>query len=284
MNERGVVLILALAVLILLISLVGGFLFATGSLVLNSGWEETDMKGFWLAEAGLQKALWNLKTPVSGGGQGENWTTGGTTETLADGSYTMVVARWDFALSANDSTASATSTTGSRVASNAIDGDDATFWRSLDPPTPSNPQNLTITFPYTLTLNKVRFLVPAGSSNNRPRRYSWDVSSNGSTWTTVLDHTGSNNSSLNVTDTFSVAANPAAASVKYLRLHVERTGTSSSDVMIATLEAIGSRITSTGTITISGNNYTRTVRQTTVSDDASPQSQVVYIEPDWVEL
>ena len=78
-RERGSILIITLALVILLVSLVGGFLFATGIFISNSGWEETDMKTLWLAEAGLQKAIWNLKTPTGSSGQGESWTTAGTT-------------------------------------------------------------------------------------------------------------------------------------------------------------------------------------------------------------
>lgn len=281
--ERGSILVLALALVILLVSLAGSFLYAAGIFVLNSGWEEADAKLLCLAEAGLQKGIWNLQTPVSGGGQGEGWTTAGTTENLGDGSYTMVVSRYDFALSSNGSTASATSSGSGHPASDAIDNSNSTYWQSGSVPTPSNPQELTITLPYTMTLNKVRFVVPSGSSSNRPRRYSWDVSSDNVTYTTVFDHTNTNNSSLDVTDTFSVADNPAAAEVRYLRLHVERTGSGSARVRIRTLEAIGAKITSTGTIAATGQNYTRTVVQTVVADDGSPESGVSYVQPDWSE-
>lgn len=280
MKPEGFVLIMVLALMIVLISLVGGFLYATSILVLNNGWEETDAKVLWLAEAGLQKGIWYLKTPAPTG-KGEDWPSSSTqtlTENLGDGSYTMVVARWDFALSSNSSTASATSSVAGHAASSAIDNNDTTYWESSSVPTPSNSQELTVTFPYALTLNKVRFLVPFGSTNNHPRRYSWNVSSDGSSWNTVLDHTSSNNSSLDVTDVFSAASN-----VRYLQLHVERTGSGSAHVRIATLEAIGSKITSTGSITAGGNTITRVVSQTVVTDSDSPQNQVAYYEPDWVE-
>lgn len=277
MKPEGFVLIMVLAVMMVLISLVGGFLYATSVLVLNSGWEETDAKVLWLAEAGLQKGIWNLKTPTGSGGQGETWTTAGTTESLGDGSYTMVVARWDFALSSNSSTASATSSASGSPASNAIDNNDATLWGSNAQPSVGTPQDLIITFPYSLTLNKVRFL--ASTTQTRPRDYSWAVSSDGSTYTTVVTTTNTPVGSVDRTDTFSAQSN-----VRYLRLRTTRDGQNNPQrVRILTLEAIGSKITSTGTIITGGNTMTRVVSQTVVTDDASPQNQAAYVEPDWVE-
>ncbi len=274
---------MTVALTILLVSLAGGFLYATGLFIGNSGWEELDSKVFWLAEAGMQRAIWNLKTTAGGGGQGENWTTVGVTENLGDGSYTMVVAAWDFALSANGSTASATSSSSGNPASNAIDGNNTTtYWESNAEPTGGSPQDLIITFPYTLTINKVRFIAP--SSSTVPRDYQWAVSSNGVAYTNV-GAAGSNNATLDVTTTFSVAANPAAASVNYLRLRVTEDGNGNPKrVRVLTVEVAGRRVTSTGTVTASGNTYTRAVRGTVVTDDASPQSQVAYKEPDWLEL
>lgn len=272
--------VMVLALMILLISLTGGFLYAIGVFIGNSGWEETNSQVFWLAEAGMQKAIWNLKTPAGSGGQGENWTTAGTTENLGGGSYTMVVGRWDFALSSNSSTASATSSSAGNPAGNAIDNNASTFWESNVDPTVTA-QDLIITFPYTLTLNKVRFVAP--SAETRPRDYTWAVSSNGVAYTTVV--TVTSNGSNDVTNTFSVAANPAAAGVNFLRLRTTRDGSGApARVRVSTLEAIGSRVTSTGTVTVSGDNYTRLVRQAFVTDDALPQSQVAYKEPDWLEL
>ncbi len=288
MGQGGSVMVMVLALTILLISLAGGFLYATGVFIGNSGWEETDAQVLWLAEAGMQKAVWNLKTPAGSGGQGESWTTVGTTQNLGGGTYTMVVERWDFALASNGATASdnPAQTNSSIGPAKAIDGDNSTYWESHGQPGEEEddndgPQDLIITFPYTLTLNKVHFVSP--SSGARPTDYSWDVSSDGVTYTTVL--TVSNNGATDVTDTFSVAANPAAASVKYLRLRTTRDGPGNPQrVRISLLEAIGSRVTSTGTVTVSGNNYTRSVRQAFVTDDASPQNQVAYKEPDWLEL
>ncbi len=284
MDNRGSILIMTLALVLVLVGLVSGFLYAAGTFTLNSGWEETDMRALWLAEAGLDKAIWSLMTPVASGGQGETWTTAGTTENLGSGSYTMVVDRWDFALAANNATASdSPAQTNSAVGpAKAIDGDDTTYWESKNKPSSGNPQAIIIAFPYTLTVNKVRFLVPSGSSNQAPTDYTWAVSTDGSTYTTVVTVTSggggdgdSGSGASDVTSTFSAQSN-----VNYLKLTVTGVGGGSIGTRIATLEAIGARVTSTGTV----NSISRTVRQTAVADDGSPQNQVSYNEPDWSEL
>jgi hypothetical protein len=252
---RGSVLIMALALVILLVSLVGGYLFTVGALVANSGWEETDAKTLWLAEAGLQKAIWNLKTPAGSGGQGEGWTTAGTTENLGDGTCTMVVERWDFALAANGAAASDNppQTSASKAPAKAIDGNASTYWESKNEPDEDDPQDLIVTFPYLLTINKVRFI--AANADRAPEDYTWDVSTDGITYTTAKTVNG--NGSADRTDTFS-----AQSSVNYLRL---RTTDAEKKLRIKTLEAIGSKITSTGTLTVTGQTYTRTVSQTVVA-------------------
>lgn len=286
MNERGVVLVLTLALLILLISLVGGFLFATGSLVLNGGWEETDTKILWLAEAGLQKAIWYLRTPPSGGGQGDLWPNSSTqtlTENLGDGSYTMVVEKWDFALSSNGSSVTAKSSNGSNIPSRAIDNSSATFWESGSTVTNSNAEWIRIALPYTLTVLRAQFI--AQTSANRPENYTWEVSSDGSSWTVAKSVTG--NSSTTRMDTFTAQSN-----VNYVRLNVTNTGTNNRRVQIQTLEIIGAKITSTGTVVSGGNTLTRSIVDTVVAMDGVtvPTNSTVttpaaaYYEPDWVEL
>jgi len=280
--ERGSVLVLTLALVILLVALAGSFLYAAGVQVLNSGWEETDGKVFWLAEAGLQKAIWNLRTPTSAGGQGEGWTTAGTTESLGDGSYTMVVTRYDFALSTNGSTATAKSSNGSNVPSRAIDNNTSTFWESGSTVTNSNAEWIRIALPYTLTVLKVRFIAPA--SANRPEDYTWEVSADGSSWTTAKSVT--NNSCLDRTDTFT-----AQSGANYVRMNVTNTGTNNRRVRVSTLEIVGSKVTSTGSVTSGGNTLTRAVVQTVSAIDGSTvptcstltTPAVAHVEPDWSE-
>lgn len=278
MNRKGSVMVMTLATMLFLVSLAGAFLFAAGTFALHSGWEETDAKIFWLAEAGLQKAIWNLMTPAGSGGQGETWTTAGTTENFGDGSYTMGVSRYDFALASNGSSASDNPAQGNSSIgpAKAIDRNDSTYWESAGEPKNNSPQDMIIAFPYALNINKVRFLAP--SSATRPRDYTWAVSTDGGTnYTTVV--TVNNNAATNVTNTFSVQTG-----VTHVRLRTTRDGQGNpKNVRVSTLEAIGSKITSTGTVTTGGNTYTRQVQQTVAADDASPQNQVAYYESDWQE-
>lgn len=274
MNERGVVLISTFILMIALTAIVVAFLVmnATQSRVMAS--DIVSAKALWLAEAGVQKSFWNLKTPTGSGGQGENWTTTGTSENLGDGNYTLVVSRYDFALASNGSSASDSpaQTNSSIGPAKAIDGDDATFWESLNEPKSSAPQDLIIAFPYSLTINKVRFLSP--SSNARPQNYTWAVSTDGTSYTTVV--TVNNNNATDVTNTFSAQSN-----VNFLRLRTTQDGSGNpKKVQVSTLEAIGSKITSTGTVA----SFNRKVEQTVVADDASPQNQVAFDQIDWNEI
>jgi hypothetical protein len=122
----------------------------------------------------------------------------------------------------------------------------------------------------------VRFFLESQFSNNRPVDYTWQVSSDGSSFSTAVTVTG--NAATDRTDTFT-----AASTVTHLRLSVTATTASNRAVHIGTLEAIGAKITSTGTVTVTGQNYTRTISQTVVADDASPETEVAYDEPDWAE-
>ena len=273
-DRKGAVLILTFIIMIALTAIAVGFLYMISMQTKGSGYDISSNKALWIAEAGLQKAIWNLKTPSGSGGQGEDWATIGTAENIGDGSYTMVVERWDFALSDNDATVSASSDNGSDVAANAIDSNDLTYWESELKPTPDDPdkppQEIIITFPYTLTINKVRFLVPSGSSQQCPKDYEWQVSSDGASYTTVVS--AKNNVSTDVTDEFTAETN-----VNYLKLYVTKIGGGSTGVRIATLETIGSKVTSTGTV----DALNRKIEQTVVSDDAT---ETAYDEIDWNEI
>lgn len=280
-SRRGTVLILSFMMMIALTSFAANYLYATSIQMKNTGFSGMDDEAFWLAEAGLNKAIWNLMTPTGSGGQGDSWTTAGTIESLGAGSYTMVVDRWDWALSSNSSTASGPSN-GTNVPSNAIDNDNSTYWESALKPLPGRHQAITVRFPYPLTLNKVSFVVPSGSSQEAPKDYTWNVSSDGTTWTSAAA-TVSGNSCVTRTDEFTSVSN-----VVFLQLDVEKIGGSSNGVRIATLEALGSKITSTGTV----NSISRKVSQTaavldgvttpTCSSDL-PTAQA-YAEKDWIEM
>lgn len=275
--QGGAISIFTFVVMLTLIAITVAFLYMISIRIKSSGLELTSGQAFWLAEAGIQKAIWNLKTPVANGGQGEEWTTAGVTESLGDGSYTMVVARYDFALATNGALASASSEQGSYVAANAIDGSDTTYWESISQPSVGNPQEIIILFPFPLVINKVRFLVPNGTTHT-PKNYTWAVSTDGVSYTTVV--TINNNSDGDVTNTFSAASN-----VNYLKLNVTTVGNivppsgppGIPRVRIAALETIGSKLTSAGTVSVMNRKITRTV----VVDDAT---QTAAEEIDWNEI
>ena len=258
-GNKGAVLLFTLMVMIVLTSMVGAYLGFVQASTKSTGAQISDCQAIYLAEAGLHKAIWNLMRTVSNSGQGEGWTTAGTTESLGSGSYTMEVQRWDWALAANNATASASSDDGINVAANAIDGSDATYWQSGSKPTPGNPQEIIISFPYTLTINKVRFYLPSDSSQQRPKAYSWQASTDGISYATVASN--SNNSNTDVTDEFAAQSNVSGGS---------------NGVIVATLETVGSKITSTGTVDV----VNRKIEQTVAVDDASEEA---YDQIDWTE-
>lgn len=272
----GAVLIATLMFQTLLVAIMASSVYLTRIETREVGIQQDEMRTLWLAEAGLQKAVWNVKTPTGSGGQGEDWTTTGTTESLGDGSYTMVVERWDFALSANGSTATASSSSSGNGPGNAIDDVGNTSWESAGSPSSASPEFITIAFPYPLTINKVRFAAP--SPAKRPKDYTYQVSSDGTNFTTVVTVTG--NGAVSRTDTFVAQSN-----VTHVRLHVTATGTAGNPVSIRQWEAIGAKITSTGTISAGtgGVTVTRIIVQTVVADDGSPENQRAYYQTDWVE-
>jgi len=268
---KGAALLFTLMVMIVLTSVVGAYLGLVQCSTRSTGAQISDSQAIYLAEAGLQKAVWYLMRTTANGGKGENWTTTtvGTTESLGDGSYTMVVDRWDWALAANNSTASSNSEVVGFEATKAIDDNVATYWESNGKPQFSNPKNLTIAFPYALTINKVRFIAP--HTDNTPGTYTWAVSTDNVTYTDLGPEV-KNNANVDVTYTFS-----AQSSVNYLRLSVTKAGHPSSNVMVSTVEAIGSKITVTGTV--DGN--CRQIEETVAVDDASEEA---YDQIDWDEI
>ena len=53
--------------------------------------EKNRVRAFYVAEAGIQKAIWDLTTPTGLGGQGTAWRTAGSTESFGGGQYTISV-------------------------------------------------------------------------------------------------------------------------------------------------------------------------------------------------
>ncbi|MFA5103775.1 MAG: hypothetical protein WC527_01175 [Candidatus Margulisiibacteriota bacterium] len=53
--------------------------------------KKASTKAFYIAESGINKAIWYLITSTEAGGKGEAWRTAGTSESFADGAYTISV-------------------------------------------------------------------------------------------------------------------------------------------------------------------------------------------------
>jgi hypothetical protein len=268
-GQRGAVFILSFMVLVTLTSVVASYLYTTSVATKSAGFGEVDDQSVWLSEAGLHKAIWNLMTTTGGGGQGEDWTTASTTENLGAGSYTMVVERWDWALAANGGTAAATSEEPGHEADKVIDGDDVTYWETVTKPLPPGYEHVTITFPYTLTVNKVRYY--ASDAQKSPKEYEWQVSTDGVSFTTVFS---SATGGTDETNEFSPETN-----VNYLRLYVTKIGggAKADGMKVHTVEALGSKITSTGTV----GDISRKIEETIAVDDATTYA---YEQIDWAEI
>ncbi len=236
--------------------LVAVFLFLSAVVTRDTGFQEIDRKNFYLAESGINKAVWYLENTAPDGSTNGSWRTPGVTENLASGSYTMIVENFNLALSSSGATASATSSSGSNTPDRAIDNNMSTWWESNTHPTSGNPQIFTITFPSNSNyyINKARFRLNAGQANNTPRDYTWQVSTNGSSWTTVF--TQNNNTSVDVTNTFSLRSN-----VNYIRLRITDTR-SNFRAIVAELEVSCIKLTSTGQT----GALTKTVEQKVLID------------------
>ena len=278
-NRKGMVLILAFIILTTLTAVVVGFIYLASTQLKGSGYDAASNKALWLAEAGIEKAIWYLQT----GGLGIAGTTaasGPITEELGNGSYTIEVVDWDFASSTNGAVASDYPVTTQVNCDKANDvnpdgtANNTTYWESSGVPdgNAANYQYLIIHFPYTIQLNRVWFRVPDGSTDNIPYSYTWSYSANGTTWTQWT----------------AVAANVSGGvyyqgnltgNINWLRFCIVRTKTAGSKARIATISALGKKITSTGTVSAISRTIERTVvvKQTT-------QTGYGYAEPDWTEI
>lgn len=78
-------------VLVALSVMIFSFMRLVTTRVVASGVKKSDVKAFYVAEAGLNKAVWLLLASTSEGGYGFSWRTTGTTETFGGGYYIMRV-------------------------------------------------------------------------------------------------------------------------------------------------------------------------------------------------
>ena len=267
-DKRGAVLLLNFIILVSLISMIIPFLHMINIETKVSGDRLIETQLVCLAEAGMQKAIWNLKTPIGQGGQGEDWSTGGTTEGFGGGTYTMEAQRFDWALAENNCVASATDTVPGHDPQSVIDGDDSTYWQTPDKPVRPQFEAVTLAFPSPLTLSKVHLVIPPGAGIHKPKEYYWEVSSNGVDYTEVFHE--KKNLLDERTDVF-----PPVSNVNYLRLKITKVqGGSGTEVQIGTVEVITHKIVSTASL----GGFTCTIEQTVIADEST---QTAADQIDW---
>ncbi|MBU0672464.1 MAG: hypothetical protein KJ732_05505 [Candidatus Margulisbacteria bacterium] len=80
-------LLIVFILIIGLAAIVGSIAFLTSTSIKSAGYLIKNDKAFYIAEAGLEKAIWNFNTGI-----GSSWRTSGSTESFGGGSYTMRVA------------------------------------------------------------------------------------------------------------------------------------------------------------------------------------------------
>lgn len=89
-NKKGNI-ILVFILMTALIVIASSFIFLISGKMRNITYELSSMRALYVAEAGLQKAMWYLVTPSSQGGQGTSWRTTGVTESYSLGQYTFSI-------------------------------------------------------------------------------------------------------------------------------------------------------------------------------------------------
>jgi len=90
MKSKGNILIVFIMLMGLALA-VFSFVTIITTNIKQTGIETTQAQAFYLAEAGLNKAIWYLNTPTAQGGMGPSWRTTGLTESFGKGSYTISV-------------------------------------------------------------------------------------------------------------------------------------------------------------------------------------------------
>jgi len=102
-NDRGVALLLCLIFLVVLSALAAGYIYQVHSAHYLTNAQSNSARAFYIAEAGLNKAVWYLMNSAPDGTTGGSWRTSGypapagenandpQREDFADGTYVMWV-------------------------------------------------------------------------------------------------------------------------------------------------------------------------------------------------
>jgi predicted acyltransferase (DUF342 family) len=89
--KKGYMIPFFLILVTALVAIVGSVTYLTTAGVRNIGSRVEQQKALYIAEAGLNKAIWYLTTPPEEGGMGIDWRTAGVTEEFGEGSFTISV-------------------------------------------------------------------------------------------------------------------------------------------------------------------------------------------------
>lgn len=257
-KQEGVVLVFGVILLFALTGVVIAYISLVSSETKHTGYQVGDSQAVYIAEAGLQKAIWRLKYDEDWRGEGE---TG------------IIVEDKDFiGTIAEGFDATASSNTWGHQPTLAIDNNISTYWESFNIP---GLVWIYITFPSVVSIDRARFRLDPAYSNQRPTDYTWSVRRQIGGWQNVFSVTG--NTEVDVTDIFGVQTN-----IKYLRLLVTKAGNGTKRVIVAEIESPYIHIESLGTVQYLPNNLTKTVSQDFMVTPGSPNT-ITTIEYSWQE-
>lgn len=268
-KQAGVVLTFGVILLVALTTVIIAYVCLVSSDTKHTGYQVGDSQALYLAEAGLQKAIWRLKYDA-------NWRGVGETETLSPGkSYTItVVEDRDFIGTVSQGfSATASSNSVGHEPTLVIDNNMSTYWESRRNIPIGGKQIVEewiyITFPSVVSIDRARFRLDPAYSKQRPADYIWSVRRQTGGWQDVFSATG--NTEVDVTDVFGMQTD-----IKYLRLLVTKAGNSTQRVVVAEIESPYLHIESQGTVQYLPNNLTKTVVQDILVTSGTPITRIDY--------
>ncbi len=90
-NRKGFMIPMAFILVVAMVVIVGSITIITTTGIRNISQRVEDEKALYIAEAGMNKAIWYLTNPPEEGGMGIDWRTSGVTEEFGGGSYTISI-------------------------------------------------------------------------------------------------------------------------------------------------------------------------------------------------
>lgn len=90
-NSKKGSLMLTFIIMLAVSAIFFSFIYVVTGRSRNLATQKQSVRAFYIAEAGINKAIWYLTTPVASGGKGETWRISATSESFAGGAYTFSV-------------------------------------------------------------------------------------------------------------------------------------------------------------------------------------------------